>query len=324
MKRKVLLQLVVPLLSLCVLFLLMTTEPADAVNSRELVELSVIFREESPVWATTRAGMEQAAADLGAELRFLAPVDANDAAEQQELLAQELESGTDGVILLPTDRQDLEELVDKTGSVVVTLETDLTDCDADAYIGMDNSAAGAALGRSVLNGVQKGELVLLLDTAPGDNGVRERMKAAREVLEQEGRKVQLLCAESGEAAEKLLLSRVRRVWPAAVVCFEASALETASEVVEELRKELPNRWEQLPLLYGVGNTPAIAAGLEQSRILAIQVQDDFSAGYLAVVTAINTMRYHFPHTPEHLPFTLVRKETMYDIDRQKLLFPVAR
>ena len=44
MKRKVLLQLVVPLLSLCVLFLLLTTDPVGSRQTQQLLEISVIFR----------------------------------------------------------------------------------------------------------------------------------------------------------------------------------------------------------------------------------------------------------------------------------------
>lgn len=324
MKRKIFLQLMVPLLSLCVLFLLLATEPASGSGQQELVELSVIFREENPVWNTTRAGMEQAAADMGAELRFLAPSAPNDADEQQELLTRELEAGAKGVILLPTDRKAVSELVHKADSVIVTLETDLSDMGADAYIGMDNRAAGTALGKAVLNGVPPGQLVVLLDTFPGDNGVRQRMDAARAVLEEEGRKVQFCCVGDGEDLSGSLALQIRYTWPAAVVAFEASALETASETVREMRNHALYKNREMPLLYGVGNTPAIAAGLEQSRILAVQAQDDFSAGYLAVVTAMNTMRFHVTPSPEMLPCTLVRKENMYNIDLQKLLFPVTR
>ena len=200
MRRKVLLQLVVPLLSLCVLFFLLATEPAGALP-RPLVQLSVIFREDDPVWATTRDGMEQAAADLGAELRFLAPAEPNDAEEQKLLLERELDAGAEGVVLIPADRQLLADPARAAGSVLVTLETEMED--TDGCVSVDNDALGEALARSALNGVPRGGTVVLLDSAPGDNGIRERLKAARALLEQEGRHVvQLIPTEKETLADR--------------------------------------------------------------------------------------------------------------------------
>ena len=322
MKQKVLWQLIVPLLSLCVLFLLLTPGPTDPKESQEVVELSVIFREQDPVWATTRDGMEQAAADLGAELRFLVPEIPNDAEEQREVLERELESGADGIILIPADRDVLAEPVRDTNRVVVTLETEMED--ADGFVGVDNRALGQALARSAMNGVYQGSTILLLDSVPGNNGVRERLEAARELLEQEGRQVvQVVPTEEEQVAERLR-ALILRTDPSAMMAFEASMLEDASGVVRSMKTEIHQSWKFPPLLYGMGSTPAIAAGLEQSHITAIQAQDDFSAGYIAVMTAVRTARHQLRQEPEPLPFLLVRRENMYDMDRQKLLFPVTR
>ena len=85
MKRKVLLQLVVPLLSLCVLFLLLTVDPVRSGQPQRLLEISVLYRQsDASAWSVVRQGMEQAAVDLNAELRFLAPAGEQPAAEQAE------------------------------------------------------------------------------------------------------------------------------------------------------------------------------------------------------------------------------------------------
>ena len=322
MKQKVLWQLIVPLLSLCVLFLLLTPGPTDPKESQEVVELSVIFREQDPVWATTRDGMEQAAADLGAELRFLVPETPNDAEEQREVLERELEGGADGIILIPADRDVLAEPVRDTNRVVVTLETEMED--ADGFVGVDNRALGQALAQSAMNGVYQGSTILLLDSVPGNNGVRERLEAARELLEQEGRQVVQVVPTEEEQVAQRLRALILRTNPSAMMAFEASMLEGASGVVRSMKAEVHQPWKFPPLLYGMGSSPAIAAGLEQSHITAIQAQDDFSAGYIAVMTAVRTARHQLRQEPEPLPFLLVRRENMYDMDRQKLLFPVTR
>lgn len=319
MKRKVLLQLVVPLLSLCVLFFLLATEPTAADSPQDLVQLSVIFREENAVWSTTRAGMEQAAADLGAELRFLSPTIPNDVQEQKTLLQRELESGAEGILLIPADRISLADTVRKTNRIVVTLETAMehtTGC-----VGVDNAELGRAIARSAMNGVYAGGTAVLLNSAPGDNGVQERLAAARAALEQGKRSVVEVTPTEDTSLSEQLADVVAQTSPAAILAFEASALETATDLVRTLRTE---NVQEPPLLYGMGSTPAIAAGLEQSLITALHAQDDFSSGYIAVLTAVRAVRHQAVQEPEPLPFLLIRQENMYDMERQKLLFPVIR
>ena len=53
MKRKVIWQLVVPLLGLCVLFLLLAMEPTDVQTRQEPVEISVILREHPAFYQMT-------------------------------------------------------------------------------------------------------------------------------------------------------------------------------------------------------------------------------------------------------------------------------
>lgn len=100
---------------------------------------------DSGLWANTRLGMEQAAGDLGAELRFLTPGADNDREEQKELLCREVERGTDALVLAPVDPADLgAEWAALAGDTpTVTLESELPG--AVALITPDNEALGRAL-----------------------------------------------------------------------------------------------------------------------------------------------------------------------------------
>ena len=90
MKRRVLLQLGIPLLILCALFLLLAYPADRTLRPQPLLEVSVILREtDASLWTNARQGMEQAAMDLDVELRFLTPAQNNDAAQQAELLKRE-------------------------------------------------------------------------------------------------------------------------------------------------------------------------------------------------------------------------------------------
>lgn len=320
MRRKVLLQLVVPLLSLCVLFLLLTVDPVRSAQSQQLLEISVLYRQsDTSTWSVVRQGMEQAAVDLNAELRFLVPAGETAVEEEQRtLLEREAETGTDAILLIPSDREALADTVHRistSGIPVVTLETDMSDASASACVGADNTVLGEALGTAALNGAPEGALVVLLDTAD-DTGVTDRVEAAEALLKAAGRRVHR-CAPIGRETLSVALDRtLAAMTPAAVVAFDAADLEQAAALLADR--------EDAPLLYGAGSTATVAAYLEQSTILSIAAQNDFAAGYLAVGAAVRAIQGQGPFQMETLEFVMVRQENMYEPENQKLLFPVTR
>ena len=312
MSRKIMLQLVLPLIGLSVLFWLLAFAPSGKHRRPALLEMSVILRDGDGTVSAMRKGMEQAAMDLNVELRFLTPSEDNGAAEQAQLLQREAEDA-EAIVLIPADRETLGDAVSAAAekTTLVTVETDMSAWGAAASVSMDHRALGEALGAAALNGVPAGETVLLLDSLPGDNGVRESLDAARAVLEEAGRQVRIGAWGADSASLDDAAGAER---PSAVIAFEASAL---ADMAELARGE-----KRFPLHYGCGSTPAIAAALEKGRVTAIAAVNAYSAGYLAVeATAALARHEHWTDVPS-VAFSVVRKETMYDSDNQKLLFPV--
>ena len=312
MRRKAILQLVLPLIGLSVLFCLLAFAPGEKHSQPPLLEMSVILRDGDGGVSTMRKGMEQAAEDLNVELRFLTPAEDNNAAEQVLLLEREVAGGAPAVVLLPADRELLSGAVSAAAgkTTLVTVETDMTAWGAAASVSMDHQALGEALGTAAMHGVPAGGTVLLLDSLPGDNGIRERLEAAREVLEREGRQVREY-QWSGDEALFADILRIER--PGAIIAFEAAALAEVAEL---------SRGENFPLLYGCGSTTGIAAALEKGRVTAIAAVNVFSAGYLAVEAAASLARHEDWTGAPTVAFSVVRQETMYESDNQKLLFPV--
>ena len=202
MNRKVLLQLTLPLVGLSVLFWLLAFAPGEKHHRPALLEMSVILRDGDGAVSTMRKGMEQAAKDLNVELRFLTPSEDNSAAEQVELLEREVTGAAPAILLIPSDRETLGSAVSAAAgkTTLVTLETDMSAWGAAAAISADHQALGEALGTAALNGVPAGGTVLLLDSLPGDNGIRQRLEAAKAVLEREGRPPsKTFCGSNGRA-----------------------------------------------------------------------------------------------------------------------------
>ena len=313
MSRKAWLQLVLPLIGLSILFCLLAFAPGEKHHQPPLLELSVILRDGDGAVSTMRKGMEQAAQDLNVELRFLIPAEDNSAVQQAQLLEREVAGAASAVLLIPADREALGDAVSAAAgkTTLVTVETDMTAWGAAASITMDHQELGAALGAAALNGVPEGGTVLLLDSLPGDNGMRERMEAAKAVLERGGRQARVYKWDPDTTSLPDIL-RIER--PRAIIAFEAAAL---ADVAELSRGE-----DTFPLLYGCGSTASIAAALEKGRVTAITAVNVFSAGYLAVEAAAALARHEDWTAAAPVAFSIVRQENMYDSDNQKLLFPV--
>jgi ABC-type sugar transport system substrate-binding protein len=279
-------------------------------RGQELLEISVILRaSDSALWGNARLGMEQAANELGAELRFLTAQE--DAEDQAALLAREVEGGADALVIVPADPTSLsgrlKELVGHRSVVSMESPVDGAVC----TVTPDNRALGQALALAVLED-WTGGTVLLLDTAPSRTGISDRIEGAMETLEQAGVPVLRRILRADASADELvrLTSETRAVQ---MVAFEASATEQAAE-----NKEARGL---TPLLYGVGMTAQITAALERDTVSAVATWSDYAAGYLAVEAAIRAERKE-NGTQGPLSFFVVRGEDIYEPDNQKLLFPV--
>lgn len=322
MKRRNMFQMgVLLLLGMGVLLSLAAFDRPGLRREADFLELTVLLREtDSGGWSATRQGMEQAAVDLGAELRFLSLNTPNDTNEQKALLIQETESGTDGILLVPSDPSALADAVKEiaTQIPVVTLESDMTDSGAAACISVDNVAIGEALGRMAINGIPPGGTAFLLNSVPGRaGGISCRLEAAAAVLESAGREVRRGGVFGEVGIQEALAVAFEEEQPDAVLVFEPFALEETARYFRDIE-------DSAPLLYGMGASNGIASGLERGDITAIVAQNEFAVGYLAVEAAVRAARGQKADVPKPVLFSIIRQENMYHTDHQELLFPVTR
>jgi len=319
-KRKNVFQLATLLmLGLGVLFSLVAFDNPYFWQSKQLIEISVIIREaDSTSWATARQGMEQAAADLDAELRFLTLSSPDSVEEQKDLLAREVAGGAEGIVLVPADPQKMGQQVKEATAkaVLVTMESDMAESGATACISVDNRAMGEALAGKALGHLAAGDDVVLLDSAPGSKGVSARVDGAERLLKAAGCNVYRYTLSAGQDLSSLITKAIATQRPVAILAFDTAATEQAASVAENT--------ENPPLLYGTGATNTIIASLEQGSIDATAAQNEFAAGYLAVEAAVKAVQKKPAPDIKTLNYYLVDRQNMDDADNQKLLFPVTR
>lgn len=267
------------------------------------VEISILLRQgDSEVFSTARQGMEQAAEDLGAELRFLTLEAEDDGISQVELLRRQAEMDVDAAVVIPADCTALEQLLDDwQGLPVVTLESQVAG--AQAFVGIDDEAVGRMLAQQVAGSCPASGRVLLADAFPGCAGPFRRLESAKQTLKTAGFAPEVCSELTVEALEGA----------AAVLCFEPVSLEQAAALAAQC--------EAAPLVYGAGVSASVVASLETGGIAAAIAWSDYAAGYLAVSQAAAAARGEQAES-QTLPVTLVKEGETYDKDHQKLLYPV--
>lgn len=270
-----------------------------------LLALSVLFRDtDTSNWTVARQGMEQAADELGAELRFLTLTVQNDSREQEELLRREVEGGADALIAVPADPEALYTAMGQLAAPcpIVTLECALSG--DTKVVSPDNREVGRRLARALLEDCKSGQVVLL-DTSSACPETSARLEGALEELTAAGVTAHVM---TSLPQDREALEQIQRV-----MTFEASATRRTAEYKEAENSSFS--------LYGVGSSTAITTRLEQGTITAIAAWSDYAAGYLAVQQAVQTVRDR-PQALDALPFSIVRGEDIYAPENQKLLFPV--
>lgn len=310
MKKKYFLLVLAFFLGVGAILSLSVSELVGQKPPSELSELTVIVREsDSSIWSAARQGMEQAAVDFGAELRFLTLTTQNSVTEQRVLLGRELASGARGVILAPANPVEISQELQKAAgqAAILTLETDMSGSGAVDLIAPDNRLLGEALARSAIEDLPAGSEILLVSSALPETGIDQRLQAAEAMLAAAGYipSVGILSPNLLAMAEGMK----------AILTFEPYALEQALQ-------QLPNKG--VPLLYGVGSTGLIMAGLEQGTVTAIAAQNEFATGYTAVQEAVWAIERRVQKPREPMEFKIIRKRDMYQMENQKLLFPVTR
>ena len=278
--------IVLGLLAAAMVVSLMIPESLLTPPGPKRVEISILLRQgDSAIWSTARQGMEQAAEDLGAELRFLTLEAEGSGSSQVELLRRQAEMDVD----------------DWQGLPVVTLESQVEG--ARAFVGTDDEAVGRMLAQQVAGSCPTSGRVLLVDAFPGCAGPSRRLESAKTALETAGFAPEVCSELTAEILEGA----------AAVLCFEPVSLEQAAALAAQC--------EERPLVYGAGVSASVVASLETGGIAAAIAWSDYAAGYLAVSQAAAAARGEQAES-QTLPVTLVKEGETYDKDHQRLLYPV--
>jgi len=140
----------------------------------------------NPYWVDARKGMEDAAAKLGVEAKFLGP-DTDDAAAQVAIFDSILATKPAGIAISPNDPASVRDNIAKAtaaGIPVIAWDGPVPDSDVLGYIGTDNFAAGTQAGEALAKSVgEKGKVAVVIGSLSAVN-LNQRLDGVKKALSQ--------------------------------------------------------------------------------------------------------------------------------------------
>lgn len=218
-------------------------------------------------WRNFRAGLNQAALERNVDLRFITRYDGEGG--QTDVLRQEWEGETEGVILVPADAEKLGETLRAApaGLAVCVVGPALSAGRVDSYVSPDYDRMGRRLADAV---AAAGETCTLF--------ISEKPSAAAGLI--------AAGLAAGLEERGIVLTRETVKGNGIVSLPEKGTLAAVESAVAEALCAAPGGAGRI---YGIGTSDRLLRSLEDGTAAALVVQSDFDAGYLSLSRVVSRL-----------------------------------
>ncbi|WP_238996717.1 substrate-binding domain-containing protein [Paenibacillus pinistramenti] len=294
-------------------------------NSSGMVIDMIVKMDHGDYWNTIRMGAEVAAKEYNVNLKFKAPTNENDTDGQIRLMEQSIQEKPDAIILSASDYMALAQVTDRAsyaGIPVISMDAEVASTKVKSYIGANNYEAGQ----------QAAERLIQLTGTSAKIGIINFVKGARNADQREegfsdyaarfpGVKIveTAYCASDEKLAQKQTAEMLRH-YPDldGIVAMNAEASIGVGRAIEEVGSS--SRVKVITF----DNPPEMLELLQEKKVQAMVVQNAFSNGYLAVVTALRSAQGSSVEERYDTGTKVIDLENMLWPENQKLLFPFVK
>ena len=304
---------------LVVLFLMCSTDLIIREPKKKVYQISVIVEDDrDDNYSNFKKGMEQAAVELHADVRFITLYERLDTGQQMELLNREEQDGADILIVAPVSGERVADaLSDRRVSVpVVLLGTKVREEKAAGMVTVDEWKMGEQLAGQMLQKMPPDCPVLVLAESDGpgaENG--DFLKGAMGVLRNGGHRCRTAVPDKESGCAALL-----EEYSGEHVFALAGSADILTQAAEALSDD-SSLEVHAGGLYGRGSTLPILNALDQGWITGICVADEFSRGYFSVQRAVQFLEGD-DGGPVVLDSYYIEKEDLRKPEYEKILCPI--
>lgn len=308
---------------LVLLFLASSTDLIIKERKSEVYPISVIIEDSvDDNYVNFRKGMDQAAAELNADVSFITLYDKNDVEQQMELISREQQDGARALIVSPVDEKTLEQgIADKRVTVPLVLVNSALAADqVSAVITPDYDQMGRQIAEQVAAAHTADVPVYLLGTKSRNTITRRFENSVRTALEETGFSV-ILYEKQEEGDFRKTIEEL--VYPGGqnviIVALEPESLLETAQILADSSVYA----SYVEGVYGRGSNLSILNGLDSGLIRGVCVTDDFSAGYQSVKKAVEIItKGNYQQEPVLQESFYIEKEDLRRKEYEKMLYPI--
>lgn len=310
--------IVLYMIFLVILFLMCSTDLIIREPEKEVYQIAVIVEDaRDDNYGNFRKGMDQAAVEFNADVRFITLYEEMDAGQQLDLIDRERQDGADALIVAPVDEKVLAAASGKQGSAPMVLLGIGEPEEKTAAVVVDYRKMGEQLAEEMKKRIPAGSHVLILAEAHERSAAAEDfLQGAEAVLEDGGYDCRRVRPEGEEGYREVLEALPEG--KAVILAGTPEALAEAGGILEED----PVLAGCVQGLYGRGSTMAALNDLDSGIVTGICVTDEFSRGYFSVQMAIEALEKRGGHDPLVMESYYIEKKDLRKSEYEKMLFPM--
>lgn len=284
-------------------------------------EISVVLNNSSSDrWIAFKEGLEQGAEDYSIHLNIVTTADLEDLEDEVAILEREVANGAEGIIVQLCASSRAETLLQGWNSSValVLVETDAEPAGTYAAALPDNESMGEALARAAADdagGSLSGKTIGILAGNQEQLAMQQRLEGFTQAVSDAGGEI-LWTLEKKEASLEQVAEQQADRHADILVSLENDETERAVDY-------LLSAGEDGILLYGVGCSEKNVYYLDKGTITGLVVPNEFNMGYQSVALVAQRLEDRKTERAE-IGYILVDKETMYNEESQKVLFPIVQ
>lgn len=271
----------------------------------------VVYGNSTARWKNFELGISHACTQLGIERPVLLLSPSGDAPAQIQLLERELHNGAKGFIVAPVSSEALRAPLEE---IAQTLPVVLADNAAGSLLPLvapDNAALAQELADYVAG--TGGRVVVLEHNTQQDN-VRMRLDAFLARCEALGLTPERLDAtQPGVALDRTIAAGLAQAQPDIFVVLDNNDLETAIDAVPAAMVDVQ--------VCGIGTSEKVVHALDTNAISCLGVANEYAMGYLAAMQLAAALKLTASVPQENIQHSIVTRQTMYQPQIERLLFP---
>ncbi|HEY9574548.1 MAG TPA: substrate-binding domain-containing protein [Lachnospiraceae bacterium] len=324
MKRKKYLYLII-----CMLLLIIAISAykmLEVGNREEKKQISVIVDNSNDLrWSAFKEGLKQGEIETDSQVNLVSTEKLYSWREEKKLIQREIENGSKAIILEVTEDSNVADYFEELSKniKIVLLNSNIYAQREYTLVTPDNEKIGKILGEEILKEEAKKATSKKLRVGvfcgnEKQDGMAKRLQSFMKVLGEKEIKPVWVIYNRRENSYLSLENKLSKEQVDVLVCLGNVETELA---VDELEKQKTIESK----LYGVGCSEKLIYHLDKGNIEKLLAPNEFRLGYQSVVSAKKMMDYYLQKdSTGFIDFTLVDKDSVYDKENQKVLFPIVQ